>query len=291
MVRLPDDSAGKSVPCPRCAAPIAVPGGLFAPTPMAPAPGLGDNPYSAPQTSYVPPTFAATGGPISNQVVDAGAVISHAWKIWTENLGLLVGVTLVIVVIGAGFYFGSQQLNAALLAQRVDPLTVIFVDFVVEIASNVIHLFLGIGETLLILKLLRGQPASFGDLFSGGPRFWPALGIAILSGLLYLAGFLLCVIPFIILVLIFWPVSTLVIDNKTGVFDSFSVASSITQGNRLTTFVLFLASIGISLLGVLACGVGVLFALPLISVMWVTAYMMMSGQLSAQQYQPSYGPA
>ncbi len=100
---------------------------------------------------------------------------------------------------------------------------------------------------------------------------------------------LLCIIPGIILMLMFWPVNVLVIDNKTGVLDSFSVASNITEGNRGTTFVLALASLGIAILGVLACGVGLLFAMPLVAVSWVTAYLMMSGQVSAQPDQAAYG--
>src|SRR5207249_1251313 len=70
-------------------------GGAFAAQNPYSAPVQGDNPYSAPQTAYVPPTYAATGGIIGNQPVEAGQVLNYAWKIWSENLGLLVGVVVV----------------------------------------------------------------------------------------------------------------------------------------------------------------------------------------------------
>jgi hypothetical protein len=100
---------------------------------------------------------------------------------------------------------------------------------------------------------------------------------------------LLCIIPGIILALMFWPFYYVVVESKAAVTDSFSVASTITQGNRGTTFVLWLASIGMMIVGVLAFCIGILFAAPLVGVMWATAYLMMSGQLAAQPGQAVYG--
>jgi uncharacterized membrane protein len=152
-----------------------------------------------------------------------------------------------------------------------------------------VQIFLGVGELQLILKLTRGQQASFNDVFGGGPRFWPTVGVFILSMIGITLGIALCVIPAIILLLMFWPCYYLVVDNKSRVLDSFSSASTITQGNRGTTFVLWLASLGIMLVGVLAFCIGLLFAAPLVSVMWASAYLMMSGQLAAQPAQAAYG--
>jgi hypothetical protein len=61
-----------------------------------------------------------------------------------------------------------------------------------------------------------------------------------------------------------------------------------TEGNWGTAFLLALLSVGIYLLGIAALCVGVLFAAPLVSMMWVVAYLMMSGQLSPY---PLYNPA
>jgi uncharacterized membrane protein len=289
MVRLPDDSAGKNVLCPKCAAVIPVASGLFAPTQAAPAPGPGDNPYSAPQTGYTPPTYGVGGGTISTQIVDAGPVLSYAWKIWSENLLLLVGVTLVVMVLSTGISLASSGIQQALISQRAEPAVIVIAWAIGTAASYAVQIYLGIGQLQLILKLLRRQPASFGDLFAGGPRFWPTVGVFVLAMIALFVGFALCIIPGIILLLMFWPCYYLVVDNKAGVTDSFSVASTITQGNKGTTFVLWLASIGIMLVGLLAFCIGIIFAAPLVSVMWGAAYLMMSGQLSPQPAQPTYG--
>jgi uncharacterized membrane protein len=241
--------------------------------------GQDENPYSAPQTSYMPPTVTAGSGPIGNQVVDAGPILSHAWEVWKANLGLLVGTFMAVI---SGAINGLSALMETLLTRQGERELAMAVGGAAGVFDSLIQIYLGIGEVQLILKLLRGEPATIGDLFGGGPRFAPVLGASILGGLMFFFGFLLCVVPGIILALMFWPFYYLVIEGKTGVLESFSVASTITQGNKGTTFILWLASFGIMIVGVLALFIGILFAAPLVSVVWATAYLMMSGQLSTQ---------
>jgi uncharacterized membrane protein len=145
--------------------------------------------------------------------------------------------------------------------------------------NNVIQIFLGIGEVKMVLALLRGQPSSINTLFSGGERFLPTLGFSILFGLLLLGGLILLIIPFFILLFMFWPAYYLVVDRRTPVMQSFGLATEISRGNTLNTLLLTLSSMGIGLLGFLACGVGILFAQPLAMAVFGSGYLMMSGQL------------
>ena len=137
-----------------------------------------------------------------------------------------------------------------------------------------------------MLKLARRQPAQFTDLFGGAPVFLPVVGGAILLWIGVFLGLILLIIPGIILWLMWWPSQYLILDKKARVIESFSLAAKITQGNWGTTLLLMLLSIGIFLLGCLALCIGTLFAAPLVALLWGNAYLMMSGQLSAQ---PSYG--
>ena len=70
--------------------------------------------------------------------------------------------------------------------------------------------------------------------------------------------------------------------------EAFSKAREITSGNKGTTFVLWMAAFGITILGILALCVGVFVAAPFISLIFATAYAMMSGQIgySAQETAP-----
>jgi uncharacterized membrane protein len=95
-------------------------------------------------------------------------------------------------------------------------------------------------------------------------------------------GFLFLFVPGVALLVLFWPFYYLLIDQRTGLSDSFSMAYKIGSINLLTTIVLVLLSIAISIIGLLACGVGLILAIPLNMVIWVVAYLMMSGQIACK---------
>ncbi len=328
LLRVGDDSAGKTAKCPKCeglakipADPAAFSGpqggsslgaplpssfgspasgsfgesqpaknpfsdGSASPNPYGTPAGFGaapsDNPYASSQAAYLPPIDQS--GPITPTVVGVEPILNHAWQIWQQNLGLLVGMTLVAGVISnvvtylfAIPQFALEQNNEHEMAQLIAILG--------NIISNLVQIFLGIGEAQIVLKLARRQPAQFTDLFGGGSVFLPVLGGAILMGLAVGFGLLLLIVPGVILALMWWPTYYLLVEKKTGVFESFSVAAKISQGNWGNAFLLWLLSIGILLLGCLALCIGLLFAAPLVALLWGTAYLMMSGQLPIQ---PSY---
>lgn len=315
-LRVPDDVAGKNARCPSCGAIAVVPGGApeatapsanpygegaYTPGGSAPYGGYNDpsapeslNPYSAPVTDpkldvKVAPVF---GGQITNQPTGVDPILNYAWQIWKENLGLLVGVTAVVAVINFGISFATSFVQGAMQANEAPQEALQAVGFVGWLVGQAAQIFLGIGQVQLILKLLRRQPAQFGDLFGGGPIFFWAVLFSIMYGAAVGVGLLLLIVPGVILLLMCWPAYYLLVDRKAGLIDSFSIAATVTKQNWGTAFILWLASIGIMIAGVLALCVGVLFAAPLVSTIWGTAYLMMSGQLSPHGLAPAgYGQA
>jgi hypothetical protein len=245
------------------------------------------NPYAPPAAAYAP-AMAAPGLPLGHQVVSVEPILNYAWQVWQQNLGLLLGVTVVVFVITmpVGFVFGIAE--GALRAND-EPELAVIVSLVGQVLSQVIQMFMGIGQAQIALKLVRGQRAEFSELFGGGPRFLPVLGASLLAGIAIFLGILACIVPAIILAVMFWPFYWIVVDNKAPVMDSFGAAYKITEGNRGTAILLWLLSVGIMLLGFLALCIGVLFAAPLVTVLWATAYLMMSGQLPAQPMYSQYG--
>lgn len=238
------------------------------------------NPYAAPNSSNFgqsPPV----AGSIVPTAVDAGSIISYAMEVWKANLKLLVGITAIFLGVVWGLAFAQGIVSA--IFQQLDqrPLGAIL-GLGFQIVGMVVQIFLGIGQAQIALKLLRGQPAQVGDLFSGGPLFLPVLGASILGGLALMVGFAACIVPGILLVVLFWPFYWLVVDQKTGVTESFRVALSIGKLNAGSSILLWLVSMGVVLLGFIALLVGLLFALPLVSLIWGTAYLMMAGLLSPQ---------
>jgi uncharacterized membrane protein len=190
-----------------------------------------------------------------------------------------MGITYAIAI-PLGILQGALEKDA--------PEAAVGVAIIGNVVSNLVQIFLGIGQAIISLKVARGIPATVGDLFTGGHRFLPVLGASILAGIAMFAGFMLCIVPGILLAIWFWPFYFLIVDEKTTAMGSFELASSVTAGNRGTTVILWLVSVGIIFVGLLALCIGVIVAAPLVSVLWATAYLMMSGQLSSQPQYVKY---
>ena len=265
--------------------PPASPFGAGASAPLGgPLPGV--NPYASPMgmAPQAKPSLLE-GLPINPQQIGLEPIFNFAWQIWKVNLGLLVGVTVIIMAASyaVSLVFSGIQFG---LIQNDQPEAAQFVNIIGSLVSQIVQIFLGIGQVQIALKLARGQGANFSDLFNGGSLFLPVLAVSILSGIMYFVGFLALIVPGIILALMFWPNYYLVVDQKAGIIESFSVAMRVTQGNWGTAFVLGLLSFCIVVLGCMALCIGVLFAAPLVTMIWATAYLMMSGQLPVQYGYP-----
>jgi hypothetical protein len=315
MLRVPDDSSGKAARCPKCQALMTVPsassaapiaagsfssptqpfGGSMSPAdPLPPPKPLSDaadavygayspnlNPYASPQGAYQLAKSTYPDLPVQAQKVSVDSVLNCAWELWKRHLGLLVGVTLTIVAISyaVAIPFGIVQF---IFQQNGEDEAAAVVGFLAQLVGQLVQMYLSIGNVQIALKLARGQPAEFFDLFRGVSRFLPVLGVSILLGLVVAVGFLLLIVPGVLFLLMFWPCYYLVLDRKTGIFESFSVANTITHGNWATAFLLWVISIGIMLLGCIALCVGMLFAAPLVTMLFAVAYLMMAGQIMPQ---------
>lgn len=306
-----DNAAGKRAKCPKCDNVVLIPS---APQPTMSGPSSGPptpppppeskpkheadewdqltsssftkdtaNPYRSPEASLGLPKislkdYQSTGGAIRNVPADVGSIMNYSVAVWKENLGLLIGASIVIALIsgtfgGMGNFMGTFAHRAGLRAVAV------FLPILFTGCQMLVNTFLSVGLTQMILKMARRQRTEFADLFGGGEMFVPALGINILFGLATAVGFALCFVPGVIVALLWWPAPLLVIDKKAPVMESFAMARTITANNIGTVIVLWLIGFGVVLLGLAACCVGVIFAGPLVAVMHGVAYLMMSGQI------------
>lgn len=247
------------------------------PPQYAPTMTSSSNPYASPQGGFHLQQLAAPGM-VGHQIVEVSPIVNHAIEIWKQNLGLLLGMTLLPMVIALPFV---ALLFVAILATAPlqEPVVTIGVMILAYLGMIGMQTYLGIGQAIMCVKLSRGQPVTIGEMFSGGDVFLPVLGWMLITTPIMIIAALPLYVPLVILLLMFWPSYHLIIDRKCGVMDSFGLARRITEGNKMTTFVLVLVSYGFALLGELACFVGLFFAIPLISLVWSTAYLMMSGQL------------
>ena len=147
-----------------------------------------------------------------------------------------------------------------------------------NIVSFLVRVYLLCGSSLLMLNVAKGRPATVGDIFRGGRYYWRMLICSFLYGLMVAAGFFACIVPGIILMLMFFPFALVLVDRDTRGVEALWKSKEITDGHKWILLVLGIVFIGLGLLGASACCIGLIWTTPAASLMITVAYLRMSGQ-------------
>lgn len=298
MLRVRDELAGKKSRCPDCGTVLEIPlqSDALAETDFevesptessnpflaADRPGQRSdtayNPYQSPETddSGINSRQAVGSGDIIPTTMDLGSVLSLAWEIFKSRIGLIVGAVLLVGVLGQIVGFITRFVSGIAL-QEMGNLGYVAV-VVMQLGSYVLRIFLNIGQLKLMLNIARGRTAEIGDVFSGGPFFRSAVLASLLFTLMAIGGFILLIVPGIIVTLMFSQYFFLIVDKNAGVKESLMLSKQVTDGNKMTLFLLGIVSTGIMFLGLLACGVGMIFSAGYLAAILVVAYLTMTGQ-------------
>ncbi len=331
LLRVPEGSQGKQAQCPQCQAMVQVPaGGAPAAAPPAASPGAAnpfatnfppaatglpsDNPYQSPAASFDAPQAAIGAGvlPIVPTKMDLGDVLNRTWEIYKSQLGMLILIIFAAIGINMGTGMINNVVALAVNAATNDMAIRMISQGFVQIVLAVFQIWLGIGQTRFMLKVGRGQPAEFSDLFTGGPYLINTLLASLLMGLAMAAvavplaappgiawlvtkgdqqvtlmvGFASAILFLPVLAFVglsFSQFQHLIIDRNMGVMDSLRTSYEIMSGNRLLLFVYGIIATFLYLLGALACCVGILFTLPYCILGMSVAYLVITGQPTADQ--------
>ncbi|MEO9470002.1 hypothetical protein [Parasphingorhabdus sp.] len=95
--------------------------------------------------------------------------------------------------------------------------------------------------TLIVATIndLGGKPVSMGECFSKAVnKFLPLLGLGIIVAIGVGLGFLLLIVPGVILILMWFVATPVMMAEDKGVFDSLSRSAELTSGSKGTLFIL-----------------------------------------------------
>ncbi len=140
------------------------------------------------------------------------------------------------------------------------------------IVSWVIGLFFSMAFIRISLKLVDGQKPEFTDLWASYRLFWKFLGGYILYFLIVLGGLILLIVPGIIWAIKYSLFGFLIIDREMGPVEAIKASGRLTQDAKGDLFLLALLFIGITILGALACVVGLFAAIPTVMIAHAYVY-------------------
>ena len=213
--------------------------------------------------------------------------------VWLPTFFVAVSGSFVVAIVeNAGNKGAAKAPGLTLMAGLVLPL---------------IQWMFGLGQTLMLLRIVRGEPTSVGDLFSGArylPRkaaaeivkgimnvgmlilLWIPLGVAIagfqrnqeIAGLILIGGVVATFIGLIALTVKYWPTTFVLVDRDPPGISCLGEAKAITAGRRWATVGLAIVAGLVMLAGYFALCIGWIFSIPVTFVMFAVAYCDMTGQ-------------
>jgi uncharacterized membrane protein len=237
------------------------------------------NPYAAP-TVEDPLQSQRAAGDGAPQPWEVGEVLGLGWEAVKRDWPVLVFAPFLAMVIAS---IPSVVLAMCVQAGVVELYsTEYFIAYAgVYIVSDSMQVFFLVGLLRIFCEAARGREPEFGTLFGGADRFLSLLGTTMLVGLAILGGLLLLIVPGVIMACGLWLAPYYCIDRGYGVFESMRASWRATHGQRGQMFLLSLASVGILLLGAVACCVGFFVAWPITYVASAIVYLRRTGQIAA----------
>ncbi|MDP6792463.1 MAG: DUF975 family protein [Anaerolineales bacterium] len=129
------------------------------------------------------------------------------------------------------------------------------------------------GYDMAVLRLFHGdETVSFRDMFAGFSKFRTLFLTFLLYTLAIIAGIILLIVPGIILLLALWPAFLIVMEDDLGPVEAIKAAWALTRGYKWKIFVLSLVGFAVLIIGVLALGVGLFVAGPVIEIAKMATY-------------------
>jgi lipid-A-disaccharide synthase-like uncharacterized protein len=175
---------------------------------------------------------------MSVQSISPGSILSRIWTIYLDQSWVLIGTALVLYSLQFVVYLLLPGAAGFVLALLFWALSILYQGMVVKLVQDVQD---------------GRRDHSVGDLIrSVEPVFWPLLTVSILIGLGVGIGFVLLIIPGLILIVIWSVVAPVVVVERPGVFAAFGRSRALVRGNGWNVF----AVIVLVFLAVAAVSVG-----------------------------------
>ncbi len=192
--------------------------------------------------------------------------MSYGWTAYWKFVGPMLLITIVIIAV-------QFVVNVIGSATRNIGIQLIF-----SILGWIISMILSMGLIRAALAVVRGQTPEVGLLFEteGLGNYIVA---AIIFGICFGIGLILCIIPGIIIGIIWMFYGFLIVENPNlGPTEALKRSQEMTKGRIGELFVFGLALFGINLVGALLCGIGLLFTYGITAIAVAYAYRTLRGE-------------
>ena len=182
-----------------------------------------------------------------NAKLDTGRVFERIFSFYGSQFSLLIPAALVL-------FLPVAILNGLLLTGD-DASILLLVSSILAVIATYWYQGMVVEATIDILDGRRDQ--TIGSLFrSAAPFIWPLLAVGILAGIAIAIGFVLLIVPGLILITIWAVVVPVIVVERAGVFEAFGRSRELVRGNGWQVFgVIVVLFLMILIVGILFRGI------------------------------------
>lgn len=244
------------------------------------------------ENSYQPSSFDTIATPENNGernipqipiTLDPMWCIKTGWKLVIGNFGkcfMIITLPLIINNIASMVIqgIGNATMGVTTKSQQIGNMvyTTTTTNFGASLFMQLIAIFVSLwitaGVIKATLKFIDGEEVSFSDVFTQLSK----VGKIFVAGFFfYIAvsiGMLLLIVPGIYIACRYGYFMHAIVDKNLGIFESFSYSSNLTKSSKLNVFILALLAILVTLAGAICLLVGLLWAIPVVSLGYTLAY-------------------
>ena len=135
--------------------------------------------------------------------------------------------------------------------------------FFIKLISWLVSATFSLGLAKIYLRFRDGEKPIFENLFDGLSRAHIWVASTLISSVAIVMGLILLIVPGVIMLLRLWFVGFVLVDERTGPIDAIQRSWDITRGHTMDLLVLFIALLGLNILGLCCLVVGLLVTIPI----------------------------
>jgi uncharacterized membrane protein len=253
--------------------------GSVPPPPDAPGDTSGSvPPPPPPPPPPAPPSYSAQG-------FAPAEAIAWGWRKFTENVGAVIlamlaifAVYAVLVVVGglaSGGFSSEMPMEGQFRFESTGP-----GQFLVQLVQTVVGIFVGGVAAKAALEVTEGKPFDFFGAF-GKVNLVQLIIAGVLIGIASLIGFVLLVIPGLIVVFLTYLATYSIVDDGKSAIDGIKHSVKLISDNVGSALLLALLNILVTIAGFVALCVGLVVAIPVTMFATAYAYRVFNGQAVA----------
>ena len=233
--------------------------------------------YAQPEAPATIAPRIAAGNRADDYELDLGECITRAWALVRNNFWSVVGVSALVLfaIVGINQLFGlitNPIVNQMVTDQKVNARGILIVLGVTIISAPVSTIFMA-GLFKYYLKLIRGEMPTVSDAFSGfGSRTGQLILLSLVQMTLVVLGYMLCIIPGIYLTVAWYFAIPLVIDRNLDFWPALQLSRRLVSKHWFIVFAAMLVFGLVAMIGIIACGIGILVTMPVGTIALMYAY-------------------